>query len=106
MNKVYLEGVTIDLERDGKVIARLIPAEPRSPLTIGRLNAFLRNLPSLGDDADKFAKDLRAIPAEFPTESKKTKNNQQNDTTRHGTCFHLRPGRRCAHQTTPHFWTA
>ena len=50
-----------------KAIARLTPAEPRrSPLTVGGLNAFLRSLPSLGDDADEFAQDVRAICAEFP----------------------------------------
>ena len=30
VDKVYLEGVSVDLERDDKVIARLTPAEPRS----------------------------------------------------------------------------
>jgi hypothetical protein len=45
------------------------PAEPRSPLTVGELNAFLRSLPSLGDDADGFAQDVRAIRAEFPAEA-------------------------------------
>jgi len=69
VNKVYSEGVSVDLERDNKVIARLTPAEPRSHLTVGRLKDFLRNLPPLGDDADEFAKDTRTIRAEFPAES-------------------------------------
>jgi antitoxin (DNA-binding transcriptional repressor) of toxin-antitoxin stability system len=69
VNQVYVEGITVDLERDEKVIARLIPAESRSPLTVGGLNAFLRGLPSLGDDAATFAKDVRAIRAEFPAEA-------------------------------------
>jgi antitoxin (DNA-binding transcriptional repressor) of toxin-antitoxin stability system len=68
VNKVYIEGICVDLERDNKVIARLMPAEPRSRLTVGDLNAFLRNLPSLGDDADEFAKDVRNIRTEFPAE--------------------------------------
>jgi len=51
------------------VIARLTPAEPRSPLTVGELNAFLRNLPSLAMNADGFAQDVRAIRAEFPAEA-------------------------------------
>jgi antitoxin (DNA-binding transcriptional repressor) of toxin-antitoxin stability system len=66
VNRVCAEGISVDLERDDKVIARLTPAEPPSPLTIGELNAFLRNLPSLGDDADEFTKDFRDIRAEFP----------------------------------------
>ena len=69
VNKVYAEGISVDLERDDKVIARLTPAEPQSPLTVAELNAFLLNLPSLGDDADEFAHDVRAIRAEFPAEA-------------------------------------
>lgn len=68
VSKVYTEGISVDLERDDKVIARLTPAEPRSPLTVGELDAFLRNLPVLGDDAVGFAEDIRAIRAEFPAE--------------------------------------
>ena len=69
VNKVYVEGISVDLERDNKVIARLTPADPRSPLTLSELNAFLRNLPPLGDDADDFLQDIRAIRAEFPSEA-------------------------------------
>lgn len=69
VNKVYAEGITVDLERDNKVIARLMPAQPTSALTVGELNAFLRKLPSLGDDADAFARDVRAIRREFPAEA-------------------------------------
>jgi antitoxin (DNA-binding transcriptional repressor) of toxin-antitoxin stability system len=69
VNKVYVEGLSVDLERDDKVIARLTPAEPRSPLTVSDLSKFLRSLPSLGDDADAFVNDLRAIRAEFPAEA-------------------------------------
>lgn len=69
VNKVYVEGISIDLERDDEVIARLTPAVPRASLTVGELNAFLRNLPSLGDDVDDFAEDVRAIRAEFPAEA-------------------------------------
>lgn len=69
VNRVYVEGISIDLERDDKVIARLMPAEPLSPLTVGELNAFLRNLPSLGDDASDFVRDTRAIRAEFVVEA-------------------------------------
>jgi antitoxin (DNA-binding transcriptional repressor) of toxin-antitoxin stability system len=69
VNKVYLEGISVDLERDDKVIARLTPAEPRSLLTVRDLKAFLANLPALGDDAEEFAQDVRAVRAEFPAEA-------------------------------------
>jgi antitoxin (DNA-binding transcriptional repressor) of toxin-antitoxin stability system len=68
VNKVYVEGISVDLERDNKVIARLTPAEPRRTVTVGELSAFLRSLPSLGDDADDFSRDVRAIRSEVPPE--------------------------------------
>jgi predicted DNA-binding antitoxin AbrB/MazE fold protein len=42
---------------------------PKSPVTIGRLNEFLNNLPPLGDDAEQFSHDVRAIRAAFPAET-------------------------------------
>jgi predicted DNA-binding antitoxin AbrB/MazE fold protein len=42
---------------------------PPSTLTVGRLNEFLRGLPPLGDDADKFGEDIRAIRAASPPEA-------------------------------------
>lgn len=63
--KVYSEGITVDLEQDNKVVARLVPARPHSPLAVDELNAFLRGLPSLGDDADQFSKDVDDIRAAF-----------------------------------------
>lgn len=42
---------------------------PDSPLTVGKLNAFLRSLPALGEDAEAFSQDVRAIRAEFPAEA-------------------------------------
>ena len=69
VNEVYREGISVDLECDEKVIARLMPAKLRSPLTLGELNTFLRGLPALGDDAEEFARDLRTIRAEFPAEA-------------------------------------
>jgi predicted DNA-binding antitoxin AbrB/MazE fold protein len=40
-----------------------------SALTVGKLNSFLRSLPALGDDAEEFAQDVRAIRTEFPAEA-------------------------------------
>lgn len=49
-----------------RVTIELLPA---SPLTVGKLNDFLRSLPALGDDAESFAEDVRAARAEFPAET-------------------------------------
>ncbi|SFH87138.1 antitoxin family protein [Planctomicrobium piriforme] len=40
-----------------------------APLTVATLNAFLRDLPSLGDDAEAFAQDIRTLRTEFPPEA-------------------------------------
>lgn len=68
VDRVYSEGISVDLERDDKVIARLTPAEPPSALTVCELFAFLRSLPTLGEDAEDFAKDIREIRAAAPAE--------------------------------------
>ena len=68
VNKVYSEGISVDLENEDKILARLTPAEPSSLLTVGGLNSFLSGLPRLGDDADEFAKDIRKIRTEAPPE--------------------------------------
>jgi predicted DNA-binding antitoxin AbrB/MazE fold protein len=47
-----------------RVTIELLPA---SPLRVENLNMFLRSLPALGDDAEGFAQDTRAVRAEFPT---------------------------------------
>lgn len=38
-----------------------IEIQPRQPLTIGNLDAFLRSLPALAEDEEEFSRDVRAI---------------------------------------------
>ena len=42
---------------------------PASPLTAGKLDSFLRSLPALGEDAERFSQDVRAVRSEFPAEA-------------------------------------
>ncbi len=42
---------------------------PASPLTAGKLDSFLRSLPALGEDAERFSQDVRTVRAEFPAEA-------------------------------------
>lgn len=42
---------------------------PASPLTIGKLDAFLRSLPPLSEDVEGFSQDVRAFRAKFPAEA-------------------------------------
>ncbi len=69
VNRVYLEGIAVELQRGDEVVAHLTPAVPRSRLTVGELKAFLEGLPKLGEDADVFLEDVRAIRREFPSEA-------------------------------------
>jgi len=69
VNRVYAEGISVELERGDKVIARLTPAGPRSPVKVHDLNAFLASLPKLEDDAEAFGADVRAIRRDFPAEA-------------------------------------
>ena len=69
VSRVYSEGIPVELERENKIIAHLTPAVPRSQLEVRDLNAFLRGLPKLGEDADSFLEDVRAIRREVPRET-------------------------------------
>ena len=69
VNRVYAEGISVDLARGEEVIARLVPAGPHSALKVQDLNTFLQGLPKLGDDAVAFGEDVRAIRRDFPAEA-------------------------------------
>ena len=68
VQRVYSEGVTVEVDRGDQIIARIIPVGPRLGLQVRDLNAFLQSLPKLGDDADAFREDLRAIRRGLPEE--------------------------------------
>lgn len=66
-NGVFKPAEPLDLPPRAEV--RLtIDLLPPSPLTVKELNFFLRGLPSLGDDAETFSRDVREIRASFPSE--------------------------------------
>jgi antitoxin (DNA-binding transcriptional repressor) of toxin-antitoxin stability system len=69
VNRVHSEGISIEVEQDNFVIARITPVVPKSSLKVRDLNAFLQSLPTLEDDADAFAEDVRAIRRSFPAEA-------------------------------------
>ena len=61
LNRVFYQGTIVELERGNKVIARISPVTPESPLKVKDLNRLFVELPSLGEDAKAFAKDLADI---------------------------------------------
>ena len=63
VERVSGQGVTVELERDERVVAKLSPAGRQ--LQAGDLSWFFAGLPSLGDDADAFATELERIRLEL-----------------------------------------
>ena len=61
VDQVVSHGVSVDLERDKRVVARISPVRVESDLKVGDLGTFLRNLPKLEDDSPKFSKDVQDI---------------------------------------------
>ena len=68
LNRVFYQGTTVELERGNKVIARISPVDPDSPLKVKNLNRLFVEFPSLGEDAKTFAKDLKDIRNQVPME--------------------------------------
>ncbi len=61
LNRVYYQGISVELERNNKVIARIVPAKPSSSLRAENLRELLASLPKLGDDAEAFAEDVLSV---------------------------------------------
>lgn len=68
VNRVYYHGVSVELERGNKVVARLSPVVPSGGLQAEDLGAFLGALPKLEDDAEGFARDVAEVRAALPQE--------------------------------------
>lgn len=68
VDRVVSEGIVVELERGDRVIARLTPAGPSSPLKVRDLNDFLASLPKLEEDAESYSEDIRAIRRDLPAE--------------------------------------
>ena len=76
VDRVATEGITVELERNHRVVARLTPAEPSGKkaegsvdLEVGKLNQTLSAAPLLGkEDAEAFARDIDKIRNDIPRE--------------------------------------
>lgn len=53
-----VRGELIEIERGGRVVARLLPAAGESQVKVSDLAQFFRSLPDLGEDAEAFARDI------------------------------------------------
>jgi len=52
-------GETIEIMRDGVVVAKLVPAAPRQPVDIARLRALTDRMPFQEEDAGTFIRRMR-----------------------------------------------
>ena len=68
LNRVFYQGTIVELERGNRVIARISPVSPESPVKAKNLNRFFLDLPSLGEDTKAFEKDLANIRKQVPLE--------------------------------------
>ena len=68
VDRVVSMGISVDLERDKRVVARISPVREASKLKVRDFRTFLENLPRLGEDAQAFSNDVKDIRREFPPE--------------------------------------
>jgi antitoxin (DNA-binding transcriptional repressor) of toxin-antitoxin stability system len=68
LNRVCHQGVSFEVERGNKVVARLIPVGPAARVPVADLNRVLAELPRLAEDVESFAADLEAVRRAPPPE--------------------------------------
>ncbi|MBN1905742.1 MAG: type II toxin-antitoxin system Phd/YefM family antitoxin [Deltaproteobacteria bacterium] len=67
LNKVKFSGEHYVIKRNGKSVARIIPAdEKKLSNQLYNLNKILNKLPKLGDELDSFSDDLLSISNDQP----------------------------------------
>jgi len=60
-SRVFYQGVSFELERGNKAIARLCPVTTPRRVAVHDLNRLFAALPRLNEDAESFVQDLDAI---------------------------------------------
>jgi antitoxin (DNA-binding transcriptional repressor) of toxin-antitoxin stability system len=68
LREVADEHVPIEFTEGGHVVALLTPPPAVAECSIMMLQNLLRTLPSLGDDAEAFARDVTSVDAVIPPE--------------------------------------
>lgn len=68
LNSVKYKGNHYTILRSGKPIASINPAEKSfKEMTLGELKGLLKKLPRLGDEAERFGRDLKEIIKRQPS---------------------------------------
>ncbi|MBK8534129.1 MAG: antitoxin [Candidatus Competibacteraceae bacterium] len=61
LNRVFYQGVSFELKRGNRVIAKLCPASAPCKVAVRDLNRLFAELPRLNEGAESFAQDIDAI---------------------------------------------
>jgi prevent-host-death family protein len=68
LNSVKYKGDRYTIIRGGKPVANIVPFESvPARRTLGELRMLIKNLPSLGDDAERFAHDIEETIRKQPS---------------------------------------
>lgn len=68
LNSIKYKGESYTIVRGGKKVASLSPLEiPFKERSLGELKTLAKNIPKLGDEADRFRKDLEEILEHQPS---------------------------------------
>ena len=74
LNSIKYAGADYTIVRGGKPVATIRPAEGRAKeLTLGDLAGLVKSLPALGDEAERFKKDIRETHKRQPHMPEKDK---------------------------------
>jgi antitoxin (DNA-binding transcriptional repressor) of toxin-antitoxin stability system len=69
LSRVSYQGASFEIVRGNRVVARVLPVAPASPLKAEDLNQFFAGLPPLeDDDRERFAEAIESIRKGFPPE--------------------------------------
>lgn len=74
LNSIKYKGERFTVVRGGKPVAFLSPVEPPARgRTLGDLKELLKSIPKLGDEAERFDRDLKEILKNQPSVPKENK---------------------------------
>ncbi|MBT4838661.1 MAG: antitoxin [Methylococcales bacterium] len=66
VNRVQYQGASVELIKSKKVVAIISPVSLKPSMKIKDLLGFFESLPSLGEDASQFEKDMKDVDSAMP----------------------------------------
>ena len=66
VSRVQYQGVSVELIKSNKVVAVISPVSLKHSMKVKDLAVFFASLPSLGEDAGQFEKDIEDIDSMMP----------------------------------------